>query len=304
MTMDSLPPVNQLRAFEAAVRSRSITGAAKKLNLSQAAVSRQILQLEERCGHSLFVRKTDGLELTDAGSQYFEQIAQALELLRNAGQSLRPPGDTPRRRLLLAVDGALNASWLASRLGRLLAKHPDIDLEVLVGKPLEDLSGKTPLGTNLQIVYGQPPWSRYQADKLLDFEEFPVCSPALKSRLTTLADLNTTTLIHETDHSAWRRWLEGTGQDSELVELRRGPIVHDSVSCLSMAAAGIGVAIGDNATCADWLREGRLVKPFTPVLSLQESFYLLTPETSAELPLFREFRRWLLDEMASCQAGQ
>ena len=290
--MNNLPPINQLRAFEAIVHHGSVTAAAKALHLTQAAVSKQITQLEESLSCSLFIRNADGLQLTEMGTSYYRQIAQALDLIQQAGQALKP-GEN-RQRIVLAVDGSLAATWLAPRLAHFLQQQPSIDIEVLVAKSLIDQSGKHPVAADMQIVYGQPPWPRYKADKLLDFEEFPVCSPDYASQLQSAQDLNQHTLIHEVDHTGWQRWL--AANHMEDVNYRSGPVIHDSISCLSMALNSGGIAIGDPVTCADWLEQGRLIKPFEQVVTVKESFYLLIPELTFELPELQLFRQWLLSQ--------
>jgi LysR family transcriptional regulator, glycine cleavage system transcriptional activator len=298
--MKNLPPINQLRAFSAAVRYGSVTAAAKAVHLTQAAVSRQITQLEEQLQVSLFLRSSDGLELTEVGAGYYRQVEQALELLEQAGEDLKPIGEITRQRIVISVDGAFGAIWLAPRLGKFLTGHPTIDLEVTVGKSLADNTGKNLVAADVLIVYGQPPWPRYQAEKLIDFIEFPVCSPEYAQQIKSIDDLNNATLIHEADHTGWARWLQDDGAQS--IDCHHGPIIYDSISCLTMAVNGAGVAIGDCVTCADWLREGRLVKPFKRELDLLESFYLLTPEVAVDLPAIQTFRRWLQAEILSSGA--
>lgn len=296
--MNNLPPINQLRAFSAAVRYGSVTAAAKALHLTQAAVSRQITQLEQRLTVSLFLRSAEGLELTELGRNYYSQVDQALTVLEDAEEALKPVGAKVRHRIVMSVDGAFIATWLAPRLGHFLKQYPEINIEVSVGKSLGDDSGKHPVAADLLIVYGRPPWPRYKAKKLLEFVEFPVCSPELAKRIKHHSDLSNISLINEADHTGWSRWLKSVKLGCD-VNINDGPIIYHSVSCLTMALHGAGLAIGDNLTCADWLREGRLVKPFSEVVETEDSFYLLTGEAAEERVAVDKFKQWLLTELAT-----
>jgi len=140
-----------------------------------------------------------------------------------------------------------------------------------------------------------PPWHGFHSEPLLQFQEFPVCSPALLQSgqaLCSLADLPMHTMIHEGDRSTWRRWLAAC--KALQYESGRGIVAHDSLTCLSMAVAGQGVAIGDNLTCADYLGSGQLVKPFSQDLALEETFFLAIDKEKGQWNSVQSFSQWLL----------
>jgi LysR family glycine cleavage system transcriptional activator len=297
----TLPPLKLLHTFDAAARHLSVTRAAKELNLTQAAVSRQIKQLEDTLQLTLFERNRRGLEFSDAGQRYFDDISSALAIIGKATAALRPYEGVRTQRLVLAVDAAFNARWLAPRLGTFCERHKDIEIEIMVTKAMSDNSVNLLQGVDAQVAYGKGPWPGYDAERLLVFEEFPVCSPALVERLglknKTLKTsiLSTATLIHEGDHAPWRHWIEFARLKTPY---NRGPIIHDSMSCLAMASSGAGFAIGDNLTCRDELNAGTLVKPFSQTRAMETSFYLLNARTKPATRALQTFAQWMREALA------
>lgn len=289
--MTRFPSLDALRTFVLAATYLNVSRTAEELCLTQSAVSRQLKQLEAQLNVHLFHRTNRGLALTDSGQQYLSQIQKPMQQIQRATAELLPSASS----LSLFVDGAFAHTWLVKRLPQFRAQYPDIELELKLGASMFTLTGSAlGSGADVQIIFGSPPWPGFTAQPLLRMEEFPVCSPALlngNQALQRPADLLHHTLIHEGDRSTWRRWLASA--DALACESPRATTAHDSLTCLSMAIDGQGIAIGDPLTCADYLAAGLLVKPFDHSVLLSETFCLVVADGQRSQPSVQVFCQWL-----------
>lgn len=292
MARRRLPPLNGLRAFEAAARHLSFTRAAAELNVTQTAISHQIRSLEDRLQVRLFRRLPRGLLLTEEGQRYlppvssaFDQIAQATERLGSAGA-----GST----LTISVLPSFAARWLVPRMGRFRSAHPEIDLRISPSSQLVDF-GRDDVDLGIRMGRGVYPGLR--VDRLFGDHLFPVCSPELRDGpppLRVPADLASRTLLHSDENDAWRLWLESAG--APAIEVGRGPIFDDSSMLVQAAIDGQGVALTRHSLVAADLAAGRLVRPFEIARPHDLAYYLVCPEAVAEQPRIAAFRHWLLAE--------
>lgn len=287
-----LPPLNALRAFEAAARHLSFTRAADELNVSQAAISHQVKALEERLGVLLFRRLNRNLALTEAGAAYLPDVSLAFDRLADATTRLRRITTNPR--LTISVLPSFAAKWLMPRLKSLWAAHPDLEVRFSASERLVDFQSED---VDLAIRYGSGNWPGLRVDAFLTEELFPVCSPALRDGdppLHAPADLARHTLIHDEMREDWRMWLlaaQVTGIDAT-----KGPSFSHSSMVLTAAIDGHGVALGRSALVADDLAAGRLVRPFAVSIPADFAYYLVCPVETADSPNIAAFRSWLLSQ--------
>ncbi|MEE8533201.1 MAG: transcriptional regulator GcvA [Alphaproteobacteria bacterium] len=294
-----LPPLNALRAFEAAARHLSFTHAAEELNVTQAAISHQVKALEERLGVQLFRRLNRALLLTDAGQAYLPPVRDAFDRLDEATERLF--SHDSRGALTVSVLPSVAAKWLVPRLGRFRESHPDIDVRIDANMHLTDFSRED---VDVALRYGGGKWPGLRADRLMTEDFFPVCSPALLEGpvpLRTPEDLRHHTLLHDDNRTDWTVWFLAAGIEGG--DPTRGPGFTDSSLVLQAAAEGQGVALGRSALAAVDLAAGRLVKPFDISLPATFAYYLVCPETTAERPKVVAFREWLFGEVAYDDAG-
>jgi LysR family glycine cleavage system transcriptional activator len=288
-----LPPLNALRAFEAAARHMSFTKAAAELNVTQAAVSHQIKALEERLGLPLFRRLNRQLLLTDAGQAYLPEVREAFDRLASATDRLLTRDSTGVLTVTLLPSFA--AKWLVPRLGRFREGHPEIDVRVSPSERLVDFA-REDVDIGIRHGLGRYP-GPLRADFLLAENVFPVCSPKLlegPKPLRCPEDLRHHTLLHDDYHQDWRMWLMAAGVTS--VDPSRGPRFDDSSMVLQAAIGGQGVALGRSALVATDLAAGRLVKPFDITLASPLAYYLVYPSATADRPKIVAFRNWILAE--------
>ncbi len=295
-----LPPLNALRAFEAAARHVSFARAAEELNVTPGAVSQQIKALETHLGLRLFRRLPRGLALTTIAERYTRRVAEALDLIDAAtAETVEPDG---ARRLAISALPAFAEKWLVPRLGRFRDGHPAIEIALAADEAIVDLGAGA---ADLALRYGQGGsggvFRGLSAERLFDDEIFPVCSPTLLTGpypLTGPWDLAAHTLLHDVPWSGdWRAWLTAAGIDG--IDAGRGPSFTLYSMAVDAAVKGIGVLIGHRVLVAEELADGRLVAPFDLRLPLPKGFYLVSTEAAAARPSVQSFRDWLLEEVAS-----
>lgn len=290
-----LPPLNAVRAFEAAARHLSFTKAAEELNVTQAAVSHQVKALEERLQVPLFRRLNRGLVLTGAGASYLRELEDIFDRLEEATKRLR--ASEAMGALTVSTSTSFAAKWLVPRLQRFRERRPDIDVRIDANDSLTDFRRDD---VDIAIRYGRGVYPGLSSVQLLQDIVFPVCSPKLLEgphQLQAPADLKHFTLLHDQGVvEDWRTWLRTAGVSE--VDPTRGPVFSHSAMMIEAAIAGQGVALARRSMVARDVREGRLVQPFPLSLKAEFSYWVVCPELSADKPKIAEFRNWLLEEAA------
>lgn len=287
-------PLTALRSFEAAGRHLSFSRAAEELFVSQAAVSRQIRELEVQIGRPLFERLHRRVVLTEAGQDLLGHLIQAFDTIDRKLTDIqaRPRDDLVR----VSTEPFFAGSWLIPRLNRFHDRHPGIDVAVDVSTRLTEFRTHE---ADLAVRHSEKrsEWPRTQSRHLFDSPATPVVSPELLARgppLETVADLAGHTLLHEENRDGWARWLEAA--KAENVTPGRGPIFADGTLTTRAAALGHGVALGDLFMNAAELRDGSLVQPY-PVTLPFGSYWLVAPDFDALSPPARVFADWLVAEI-------
>ncbi|MBI3452348.1 MAG: transcriptional regulator GcvA [Rhodospirillales bacterium] len=290
---DRLPPLNALRAFEAAGRYLSFTRAAGELHVTPAAISHQVKQLEDYLGAKLFRRLTRELRLTEEGQALLPGLREAFERM---GQAVRQLTARDTQGLLTVTTITTFAlAWLVPRLPRFQAQYPDIEVRLMTAPRLVDFARED---VDAAIRYGRGHWPGLRADKLIEDMLTPLCGPAYRDRLRTPEDLRNVPLIDQYDDPTdWTIWLAAAG----LKNLgRSGRATFDSTRVSVQAAMdGLGVAIGAPALFAGEIAAGRLFQPFPLVVPNDKAYWLVYPEASAERPKIKAFRDWTLAEIAA-----
>ena len=295
-----LPPLNALRAFEAAARHLSFTKAAAELNVTPAAISHQVKALEDFLDIPLFRRLTRALLLTEAGQAALPTLREGFDKLAEAAEQLRRHQDSGV--LKVSVTPSFGAKWLVPRLDRFRAVHPEIDVRLDATDSLTDFGRDD---VDIALRYGTGDYPGLRVDPLVTAVAYPVCSPRLLDGPQPLGgpgDLHHHTLLHVEWRMAdeaspnWRMWLLAAGVEG--IDPMRGPRFSMDFMAVQAAIEGHGVALIGNVLVADDLAAGRLVRPFKLCLSgpLEFSYYVVSPEATAERPKIRAFRQWVMAE--------
>ncbi|MCB9959048.1 MAG: transcriptional regulator GcvA [Rhodospirillaceae bacterium] len=296
-----LPPLNGLRAFEAAARHLSFKTAADELNVTPAAISQQVRALEAHVGRPLFRRLTRALELTEAGRAGLPALGDGFDRLAEAADAMRGPATT--NILTVSVAPSFGAKWLVPRLERFHRAHPEVDVRIDASDALATFSD----GIDVALRYGRGAYRGLFTELLMPEAAFPVCSPALLERgppLRTPGDLRAHTLLHvqwkmeQESAPTWRMWLRAAGIDD--IDTERGLRFGADSMAVEAAAEGHGVALASGALVLGDLKSGRLVRPFPPSVAEATVFayYLVCPGENLKLPKVAAFRAWVREEAA------
>jgi LysR family transcriptional regulator, glycine cleavage system transcriptional activator len=286
-----LPPLNALKAFEAAARSESFTRAAEELCVTQGAVSQQVKALEAALGTKLFQRERQRLVITEAGRDY-------LAVVRDAFDRIAVGTDRLVRRqasgvLTVSTSPDFAAKWLVNRLGRFAEAHPDIDLRISATLHHVDFTREE---VDLTVRHGDGQWPGLHVARLCTERLFPVCSPRLlagRAPVARAADLLGFPLLRLEDWTIWAQWFAAAGLDVLPVP---GPALNRASMLIDAAVDGQGVALARTALAAADLIAGRLVRPVDLALTMPKSYWIVCPKATATLPKTARFRAWLLAE--------
>jgi LysR family glycine cleavage system transcriptional activator len=296
---NSLPPLSSLHAFEAAARRLSFKAAAEELHVTPGAISQQIKLLEDRLGTALFLRKTRQIELTEAGRVLLAPTQQAFRALTDAVARVR--GTDQAKILTVSLLPSFAALWFVPRLGHFRARHPDIDVRISATPKLADVDRDQ---VDVVIRYGLGDYPGMHVEHLLADDLFPVCSPQLLVGPTPLrepADLAHHTLLHDELRQEWLLWMRAAG--IEGLDTSRGPSFSLWDLAFQAAIAGQGVALGRSTLVSEYLRTGKLVKPFDVTSHSRFGYYLVCLPDRAQEPKIAALRAWIKDEIADAGAA-
>lgn len=299
-----LPPLNALRAFEAAARHLNFSRAADELSVTPGAVSQQIQNLEDYVGAALFKRTPKGLLLTDAAQTALPALREAFDRLAEAASLLTAAVDG--RRLTLTAPPSFAAKWLVPRLGAFEQVHPQVDVWLSAGIELVDLTAGE---VDVAIRYGAGRYPGLEVRRLMSETVIPVISPELlkEQPLASPEDLKNHVLLHDgspdLDDSCpdWSMWLAARGLRG--VDGMRGPRFNQSSLVIEAAANARGVALAKLTLAQADLDAGRLVAPLQIATAVDFAYYLVHPKAKGRLPQVKAFISWIEAEAEAHEAA-
>ncbi|MEP0313094.1 MULTISPECIES: transcriptional regulator GcvA [Alphaproteobacteria] len=285
-----MPPLNALRAFEAAARHLSLKEAADELCVTPGAISQSIKTLEQALGIELFQRANRAIFLTDAGQTYLPQVRNAFRQINTATDQILSSAETGI--LALSTTTCFASAWLIPRLDDFRETCPEIDLHIRTGNSLTDL---TRGAADVAIRHGKGRYTGLVSEQLFSVEKkIAVAAPSLTERLASadcVRDLLDWPLLHDSDRIDWGQWFEAQGvSDFDAV---RGLAFEDSGVLLYAALAGQGAALIPSAMAQRELERGALVRLVGVPQASPFTYHLVYPESSAERPKIRAFRHWV-----------
>lgn len=304
-----MPPLNALRAFEAAARHLSLTKAAAELHVTAGALSHQIRGLEDLLGLKLFERHVRAISLTSAGRQLFPGLRTGFVHIRDAVAGLSEASD--ERVLVISTPPGLTAKWLAPRLYRFSAAHPEIDVRISssLGTANFATDGVDAAVRNLPADAAADP--DLLIDALIPINLIAVCSPKLAEvhgPFTSPARLKGVPLIHDeslagyADMPAWADWFRATGISG--IDVNRGLRFNSPDHALDATVEGAGVLLAHDVLAYDELRTGRLVAPFALTLSTRRGYHFVCPRRRRDHPKVQAFHAWIRQEVAALDCGK
>jgi LysR family glycine cleavage system transcriptional activator len=289
--MPRRPRLNYLRAFDAAARKLSFSLAAEELNLTQAAISQQIRQLEEAMGAVLFIRFNRSLKLSESGMAYSLVVREILDRLDTVTDQIFP--DTDKNTISVRCTPSI-AKWLAPRLSTFRQTHPETNVRIrtIDLTPDKFQQQRSELEILRLPVDVEPSENMH---KLWDAEIFPVCAPDFLANLRPFEqpeDLLMQDLIHIVGYgNDWHRWARVFAPLGLTVPM--GLTVDGLNIALDAACRGEGVVLGRRPLIDIDLDEGRLVRAFDGEASLFTSYYLKVNPHSSNWRITRILTDWL-----------
>lgn len=298
---DRLPPANALVVFEAVARHESFTRAAKELEVTQAAVSRQIHILEENLGVQLFSRLHRRVQLTGPGRELQEAVTIGLGHIARVAEDVRGFGETGDITISCSVTFA--SYWLMSRIAKFRAEFSDVDIRMVASASVRDLAAT---GIDLAVRYGRGTWPNVTAKHLFGDTIIPVAAPQYVEAhgpFDTQASLETATYLHlskfDRNWVTWEHWFEKFGA---TMPRSAHHLYFDNYTVLMHAAVrGEGLALCGGRLAEDFILRGELLQTTANTLDSEYSFYLLYPDSQPLRPHAKSFRDWLLNEAHGAQ---
>jgi LysR family glycine cleavage system transcriptional activator len=299
-----MPPLNALRAFEAAARHLSLTRAAQELHVTAGALSHQIRGLEDLLGVKLFERRVRAIALTPAGKLLYPGLQTGFSRIHEAVEGLGLARD--HRVLVISTPPGFTAKWLAPRLYRFAAENPEIDVRVSSSFGFANFTTDGVDVAIRNLPLGAASDSTLAVELLVELALIPVCSPRLietHGPLTRAEALARVPLIHDDtfvrrpEIPTWADWFAAARVSG--VDVSRGLRFNSTDHALDAAGEGAGVLLAHDLPAYDDLRTGRLIVPVGLALRTERAYCFVCPRNRAERPHVQALRAWLKRELAA-----
>ena len=290
--MSRLPPLTAIRAFEAAGRHENFSRAAEELGMTQAAISYQIRQLEDRVGKPLFVREKGRVRLSDTGRRLLPALSSSFTGMAEAFDGLREEDDDV---LALNSPVSFGGTWLSARIGRFQVRYPDLAVRLSLSNELTDFDRD---GIDATIRGGVGPWDGVRSDFLIRQHFTPICAPSFieENGICEPEDLLRVERLGPND-SLWAGWFARVGLD--VPPPRPGVVLDSQLQEASAMQAGFGIAMMTPLYWRADLASGRLVQPFATLYVPRAAQWLVHPAGRIGVRKIERFREWLHEELAA-----
>jgi LysR family glycine cleavage system transcriptional activator len=290
--MDRLPPLSAIRAFEAAGRHENFSRAADELGLTQAAISYQVRQLEDRVGRPLFVREKGRVRLSDTGRRLLPALTSGFGAISEAFAALRDEDED-----VLGINTAVSfgGTWLSAKIGRFQVRYPDLAVRISLDNSLIDFGRG---GIDAAIRMGRGQWEGLRSDFLFRQHFAPICAPSFidAHNIREPADLLRVERLAPND-SMWAAWFAQVGIGSP--ERRQGLVLDSQLQEAAAMLGGFGIALMSPLYWTADLASGRLVQPFDTVYLPGTAQWLVHPASRVGVRKIERFREWLREELAA-----
>jgi LysR family transcriptional regulator, glycine cleavage system transcriptional activator len=285
-----LPPLNALRAFEAAARHLSVKLAAEELHVTPGAISQMLKTLEDHLGVRLFDRVNRGILLTEAGRNFLPPIRNAFRQITEASRRVTDAAESSV--LTVSVTPFFASAWLVPRLKSFQDINPDIDLQIVTSNALVDFSRS---GVDVAVRHGLGRYPGLRSDRVVAVEIVPVAAPSLVERLGVPGNpegLVRWPRVHDAERKGWDLWFRSHGVDE--ADVPRGPSFDDSSLLVKAVVTGQGAGLLPAAMIEDEIASGALIRLSQATLIDAFAYYLVCPEGSQDRRKIAAFRAWIL----------
>ena len=291
--MRYLPSFRALRCFEVCARTGTLSAAARELNVTPGAISRQITALEDQLGVPLMHRHHHGVTLNARGRQLATRLQSAFAAIGEAvDEAVVEPEDST---LTVNLFPTFAIQWLMPRLPAFYAVAPDVDIRIRPSLQARPLDRKE---IDVALSIGDPSDKSLVSRYIFERRFTPVCSPTTLERTSPLtpAALEKLQIFFSDMHiQQWRMWAEATGL-GDLDPGSHGVRFENSSLAYQAAREGFGIAIGQPTLLRNDLEAGRLVAPFAEIVRADKPYALVCRKADADKPIVKRFMDWLIEE--------
>ncbi len=303
--MARVPPLNALRAFEAAARHRGFVGASEELNVTRGAISRHVKLLEDHLGVQLFERLAQGVRLTPVGTAFLPTVSEAFSMIGRAAEEVSADANELR----IVCPPGTSIRWLLPKLEGFKEAHPEFNVRLTTDFYPD--GGFDPIhadiGFSISNLRNRP--HDHKVMTLFPILITPACTPNYRRRksLTSYKALADCELLHEArSHSDWRTWVDAFRIVG--VDPADGQVFPNIDIATKAAVMGVGVVMADLVLCREELQSGTLVAPFPEMVckSPDGGICLLAGRHKWHSPKVEAFRVWAyqVSEADRFAAGQ
>ena len=296
--MRKIPPLNALKAFEAAGRHNSFTRAAEELCVSHGAISKQVALLESWLNLKLFMRTQSQIEITQAGKVLLNAVTPAfdrislttLQLIDNAA---------PPAALNINAPPTFTMKWLIPRISSFQKKYPEIEIKLTTStEPINFLEYQYDIairGSHADLGFENA--TAFMTETII-----PICHPDLIAGLTLKSpiEINEFTIIsYVTEPMKWSEWVSAT----KLKEFKPKNMLQFEQMYFALQAAteGLGIVLVPLFLVADDIATGKLCAPFGTLGARQRKYYAISRFSPDEKPIIKEFCKWINQESISTE---
>ena len=298
MNTNRLPPLNSLKAFEAAARHESFLEAATEQSVTSGSISRHVRLLERHLGAELFVRRSNGVTLTSAGKEYAEEVSGIFRDLRTATDRARKPSRD--RAIVISTLPIFSERWLYRRIPSFRKAFGRAELRVEAHNGEHDVNRED---VSAWIMYSKGQHRGYSVTWLFGEEVFPVCSPSFRKTLSARPSADEVIgqpLLHDIYwHTDWPDWARAVGATAGELAANMRFALYKGV--IQAAVDGMGVAVGHGEMVAKELATGKLVPLAHLSVASEKSYHLVMNASSANDRTLVRLKEWLLQECAGAR---
>lgn len=293
-------PLNALRAFEAAGRHLSFTAAAQSLLVTQSAVSRHVIGLEDLIGVPLFERRPHQLTLTEAGRKLLPAVTRSFDRIDEVLEEVRAERAGPRRSLKVALPHTFAHQLAVPLLKAFRSEHPDIGLDI----DSRTVAGPMERGADVAVVYSEPKVTDRVLDLLWMVRLTVLCHPDVAA--TAVPDdlagfLGRHDLLHVRLEDRPRTWLwDMVSRSAGVPDLKtdRGLFFDTAQMAVQYALSGEGLALVDPLLFREEISAGRLARPYGLMVEDGYGYYLATAPDDLGDTAVSVFRSWIIRRFA------